>query len=642
MPSASRKLPEAERAIIAAAPVVDLDPLGGGDPVEHLGDLLDRGALEVEALAAVGDRRHHLVGLGRGEDEDGVRRRLLERLEEGVPGLFGQHVRLVEDVDLPAAAGRRVGDPLAQVADVVDRAVRGGVHLDHVDRGAGGDRQAGLAFAAGGDGRAAALAVERAGEDLRHRGLAGPARADEEVGVVDLVLLDRVAQGADDVLLADHLVEGSGPVAAVEGGRVAGRGHCGQCIHGPTRSPGTSPVRCAGADRGPQLADARRLGRRRRGAAAGVFPPGSPTTTRSTRCSGAGNWRTGSSPDYGAALPPTPHPLDRPARPGPTPLGDGAIDVTMVDRLRLPRPDRLPRLPARLALVRPLDRRRRRGDRPDPRALPLQRAARLHRPPLHRPLPRRAADRDQAPPSRLAGPRPARPRRPAAPRGLALRRRLLALPRLRPGRWADSQGGNRPVGGVAADGGSGRPRARLAGCARRWPGRCSGRSSTGSPPAARPTRSPAPAKRSKPSSARPARSTSSSTGRARLGEVLQWPGMVGAFGGVVLGFAFLRRRSALGIAAARPRPRSPSPCSPPPAWRSSPATRCSAAAILAIFVALALLGWRLLERGHPWRRAWQAFAGAGRADVRGLGCRTSTTSLHTVDTDLTNQARIEA
>ena len=141
VPSASRKLPEAERAIIATAPLLDLDPLGGGDPLQHLGDLLQRGALEVEALAAVGDRRHHLVRLGGGEDEDGVRRRLLERLEEGVPGLLGQHVGLVEDVDLPAAAGRRVGDPLAQVADVVDRAVGGGVHLDHVDRGAGGDRR---------------------------------------------------------------------------------------------------------------------------------------------------------------------------------------------------------------------------------------------------------------------------------------------------------------------------------------------------------------------------------------------------------------------------------------------------------------------------------------------------------------------
>src|SRR5207237_1242710 len=33
-------------------------------------------------------------------------------------------------------------------------------------------------------------------------------------------------------------------------------------------------------------------------------------------------------------------------------------------------------------------------------------------------------------------------------------------------------------------------------------------------------------------------------GPRALGEVLQWPGMVGAAGGVVLGLAFLRRRSA--------------------------------------------------------------------------------------------------
>ena len=141
MPSASRKLPVAERAIAATAPVLDLDPLRVGDPPDHLGDLLERGPLEVEALAAVDDRRHHLVRLGRAEHEDGVRRRLLERLQERVPGLAGEHVRLVEDVDLPAPGGRRVADPLAQVADVVDRAVRGGVHLDHVERRAGGDRR---------------------------------------------------------------------------------------------------------------------------------------------------------------------------------------------------------------------------------------------------------------------------------------------------------------------------------------------------------------------------------------------------------------------------------------------------------------------------------------------------------------------
>jgi hypothetical protein len=128
-------------------------------------------------------------------------------------------------------------------------------------------------------------------------------------------------------------------------------------------------------------------------------------------------------------------------------------------------------------------------------------------------------------------------------------------------------------------------------------------------------------------------------GPRRLGEVLQWPGMVGALGGVVLGFAFLRRRSALGIAAAVL------------ALAAFALLACAglaiiarytmlAAAILAIFVALALLGWRLLDRDHPWRRRWQLFAGivllmfiVWLPNQWDLDSR--------VDTDLTNQARIE-
>ena len=128
-------------------------------------------------------------------------------------------------------------------------------------------------------------------------------------------------------------------------------------------------------------------------------------------------------------------------------------------------------------------------------------------------------------------------------------------------------------------------------------------------------------------------------GPRRLGEVLQWPGMVGALGGVVLGFAFLRRRSALGIAAALL------------ALAAFALLACAglaiiarytmlAAAVLAIFAALALLGWRLLEPGHPWRRRWQVFAGLVLLMfVVWLPNQWDLDS--TVDTDLTNQARIE-
>jgi hypothetical protein len=96
-------------------------------------------------------------------------------------------------------------------------------------------------------------------------------------------------------------------------------------------------------------------------------------------------------------------------------------------------------------------------------------------------------------------------------------------------------------------------------------------------------------------------------GPRALGEVMQWPGMVGAAGGVALGFAFLRRRSTLGVVASVL------------ALGAFALLACAglaiiarytmlAAAVLSIFVALALLGWRLLDPGHPWRRPWQAFA----------------------------------
>src|SRR4029453_8145249 len=172
---------------------------------------------EVEAVAAVDDRGQDLLGLRGGQDEDRVRGRLLERLEERVPGLRREHVRLVEDVDLRPAADRRVGDALAQLADVVNRVVGGRVHLDDVQRRRRGDRAAGRADPAG-LGRRALGAVQARGEDLRHRRLAGAPAAHEEVGVVDLALLHRVAQRPHDVLLADDVGERARSVSAVERG----------------------------------------------------------------------------------------------------------------------------------------------------------------------------------------------------------------------------------------------------------------------------------------------------------------------------------------------------------------------------------------------------------------------------------------
>jgi hypothetical protein len=128
-------------------------------------------------------------------------------------------------------------------------------------------------------------------------------------------------------------------------------------------------------------------------------------------------------------------------------------------------------------------------------------------------------------------------------------------------------------------------------------------------------------------------------GPRRLGEVLQWPGMVGAFGGLALGLAFLRRRSLLGAAAAGLALLAFAllACG---GLAILPRYTMLAAAILAIFAGVGLLGWRLLEPGHPWRRRWQVFAAIVAAMfVVWLPNQWDLDSR--VDTDLTNQARIE-
>lgn len=128
-------------------------------------------------------------------------------------------------------------------------------------------------------------------------------------------------------------------------------------------------------------------------------------------------------------------------------------------------------------------------------------------------------------------------------------------------------------------------------------------------------------------------------GPRALGEVMQWPGMVGAAGGLALGFAFLRRRAALGIAATILALGAFALLGLGGLAIIARYTML-ASALLAIFVALALLGWRLLEPGHPWRRRWQAFAGVvALMFVIWLPNQWDLDSR--VHTDLDNQGRIE-
>ncbi len=128
-------------------------------------------------------------------------------------------------------------------------------------------------------------------------------------------------------------------------------------------------------------------------------------------------------------------------------------------------------------------------------------------------------------------------------------------------------------------------------------------------------------------------------GPRRLGEVMQWPGMVGGFGGLVLGFCLLRRRSALGVAAVLLALLAFAFLAAAGLAIIARYTMLTGA-ILSIFFALALLGWRLLERGDPWRFRWQLFAGLVLVMV--LVWLPNQWNLDSqVHTDLANQGKIE-
>ncbi len=96
-------------------------------------------------------------------------------------------------------------------------------------------------------------------------------------------------------------------------------------------------------------------------------------------------------------------------------------------------------------------------------------------------------------------------------------------------------------------------------------------------------------------------------GPRRLGEVLQWPGMIGGLLGVVFAFSRFRSRAALGIVAAV-LALAAFALMGAAGLAIIPRYTMLAASILAIFAALSITGWRLLEPGDRWRRPWQAGA----------------------------------
>ncbi len=177
-----------------------------GEISELAENLLKAHGAKAEVLAARTDGLRNILGSGRGQHENHMAGRLFQSLEQRIEGRVGDLVGFVEDIYLEAVACRAVAGGFAEFADFVDAAVSGGVDFDDIDRVPGANFGAGLAYAARFRHRLIRrAAIQRHGQNARHRGLADPAMAAEDVAVRGAALLDGVFQSAGDVLLPDDL-----------------------------------------------------------------------------------------------------------------------------------------------------------------------------------------------------------------------------------------------------------------------------------------------------------------------------------------------------------------------------------------------------------------------------------------------------
>ena len=142
-------LPSPACASSCTAARLERDALRLQDVLQPRGDQRHRQALEIELQAARQHRDRQLLRIGGREQELHVRRRLLQRLQQRIEGMRREHVHFVDEVDLVAAAGRRVLHVVEQLARIIDLGARGRVDLDQIDEAAGIDLAAAGAFAAG-------------------------------------------------------------------------------------------------------------------------------------------------------------------------------------------------------------------------------------------------------------------------------------------------------------------------------------------------------------------------------------------------------------------------------------------------------------------------------------------------------------
>ena len=163
----------------------------GQNMLQVANNVLRRHPLEIE-LQTPGKHRHRqLLGIGGGQQELDVFRRLFQGFQKGVEGLVGEHVHLVDEVHLVAAARGSVLHVVGQFPHVIYTGAGGSIDLDQVNKPVLKNLLAAVAFTAG-IRRYTGLTVQTAGQQATNGGFAHAPGAGKQIGMVQALVFQGV------------------------------------------------------------------------------------------------------------------------------------------------------------------------------------------------------------------------------------------------------------------------------------------------------------------------------------------------------------------------------------------------------------------------------------------------------------------
>ena len=144
--------------------------------------------------------------------------RFFQCLQQRIECVFRQHVHFVDDVNLVARGHRRIAHRLDNFTHIIDAGMARRIHFDNVDMPPLGNCNAGLAYSARVDRRAAFFigtdAIERFGDQPRSRGFSHTAHPGHQECMRQPVALDRVAQCLHHGILANESGKSLRPIFA--------------------------------------------------------------------------------------------------------------------------------------------------------------------------------------------------------------------------------------------------------------------------------------------------------------------------------------------------------------------------------------------------------------------------------------------